>query len=491
MMSLRSLAIPSAFLWCMSTAAAQETAIDDNQPTSSEAVVAPTPAPVDTAAPETTATPATTAPVLADKNTPPVEHHLESGSTPTAAAQNDAAVAALGIGESGARRFVLWRDDATGAYVKPIIWVSAGAVGYFPRVQGGNDNLQDRFSTLVMSRFGFEGAVNRWASFKLQFQRDLGFQTGTGPAGTGVWEGTASIQARENYVNLHRWGLTLIAGIATDPASIDFISSHVLDFFGADPYTRDPLLFSGFNMSQGVLLRYNDPILPALNLPGKIVYGFHITSGNPLTTSLSYGFGGNVSALGTLYTAPLRAFAVGAPGSNIHVTTMSPSLTYEVDFAKNVGLDIRLAAQFYQVNVDTASTTDAHLTGANYRGSMRLRLPYVNVFGNLSRRTNQQLPIPDITRRQGDGYESTVWSSGAEFNYGDFGIGGHYSSVMQEFVESQRLTMKYMNVAASYAIVRDYVGVTLRYAQLLNDSRGLTSLPIDSRSVILSLHLTI
>ncbi len=440
------------------------------------------------------ATPPDTAPTVVleqsnRENGAPIEYQAPADSTSSAEAARDAGMAALGIGEAGARRFVLFRDEASGAYVKPIIWASSAIMGYFPK-QKTDPTLANQAATVVVTRFGFEGAVNHFVSFKLLFEKDLGFTSATGPVGTGVWEGTASIQARENYVSLHRWGLSLNGGIIVDPSTVDYISPYVLNLFGMDPYTRDPLLYSGFQLAQGVMLRYEIPCMKR-NTTGTLTAGFSFTGGNPLTTSLSFGFGGQVTSLGTLYTSPLRGESNGIPGSNIHLMTYTPSLTYEVDIAQHIGVDIRAAAQLYSVDIDDTLKTDHHLSGANYRIAARIRLPYVNLMGNWARRYNGQIVIPNLSQPLGDAYESTVWSTGAEWTYSGFGVGGNYSQVVQEPTNNTSLTTRYVNVAASYAIVPEYVGVTLRYAQLLNINHNAGAVPIDSRTIMASLQLTI
>lgn len=406
----------------------------------------------------------------------------------------DPSLAALGVGEYGKRSeaFVLWENAKWGAYIKPIIWVSGSVLGYFPS-RDGNDDLANRPATLLVSRFGFEGALTEWASFKLEFQRDLGFSLASnGPQGTSIFEGTASIQARENYVSLHRWGLNLTAGIQTDPASVDFISPHVLGMFGMDPFTRDYLLASGFNLGQGVLLRYTEPFLQSIGA-GKLTFGFQYTSGNPLVTSASYSFGGNVTPTGTLFSAPLRSFFNGIPGTNILLTAYSPSLTYSVDFTKNIGFDLRAMAQFLVADVDTTSATDANLEGSNYRATARLRLPYVNLMGGWARRVNQQLALPDLSTRLGDHFETTVISMGAEFNYGPWGLGAHYATVKAEQFDNPNTynKAKYLNIGASYAFIPSFLSAQLRYASVTNDYENSPVVPTDATIVVGSLILTI
>jgi len=406
----------------------------------------------------------------------------------------DQSLAALGVGEYGKRSemFVLWENANTGAYIKPIVWISGSLLGYFPNPVG-DASYADRPATLLVTRFGFEGALTDWVSFKLELQRDLGFSLASnGPQGTGVFEGTASLQARENYVSVHKWGLNVTAGIQTDPASVDFITPNVLGMFGMDPFTRDYLLNSGFNLGQGVMLRYTEPFLKTVGA-GQLTFGFSFQSGNPLTTSLSYSFGGNVTQNGTLYTAPIRTIINGLPGTNIALQTYSPSLVYSVDFAKGFGLDVRAMAQFQHADPDATTSTDATINGVNYRGTMRVRLPHVNLMGGYARRVNQQIAIPDLTRRLGDNNEGTVWSLGGDFTWDKFSVGAHYAYVNNEIRDSPHsyTTAKYLNIGASYQLVPSFLSTQLRFANVKNKFENVTAIPVDATMIVASLVLTI
>lgn len=416
-------------------------------------------------------------PVPPEANHPPADRNL----------------AALGVSadSGGPKRFVIYRNEEVGAYLKPIIAIAGAVAVYFPD-NAGNPALDRRITTLAISRFGFEGALNEYVEFALQFQRDLGFSVAAGgPVGTGVWEGTASLQARESYIRLQRWGLELSAGIVADPASVDFAPSQVFDLLGMDPFIRDSLLFSGFNMSQGVMLRLHDPYLYKLGMPGKLTAGMHFTSGNPLITSLSFGFGGNVSSNGTLFTSPLRALNNGFPGSNIEVQTYSPSLTYEGNFTEDIGFDLRAGLQFYEVDIDVQSEQDVHLAGRNARLSARLRVPHVDLMGSFARRTNDQIPIPDLTMLSEDEYAANVWSLGAEGTHGALGAGVFFSSVEQEFSATVKNTARYFNAGVSYALDPSFLSVGIRYASLWNKTRGVTTSPTDANTLLFTMHMTI
>ena len=111
-------------------------------------------------------------------------------------------------------------DDAF--YVKPILAI-AGGVHVENLIQTLNKNRESRMTTLALTRFGVEGKLGPYVSFRSEFERNLRAH------GSGIWEGTASFSARDQYIRLQRWGATADAGIILDPASVDFISTHIAD----------------------------------------------------------------------------------------------------------------------------------------------------------------------------------------------------------------------------------------------------------------------
>ncbi|MCA9513717.1 MAG: hypothetical protein KC635_02130 [Myxococcales bacterium] len=373
-----------------------------------------------------------------------------------------------------------WRDAATGSYVKPVLQLSSSVVGYYPYSEG-NDALADRSSTLLISRFGIEGGAFDLVRFKTVWERNLGYNINrNGPLGTSIWEGTASFSTRETFIDVRKWGFTLTAGIFSEPASVDFTSAHVLDMFGMDPFVRDPLLQSGANLGQGVMLRYD--------IAGVSI-GLTYTGGNPLVTSLSGSFGGDVTAAGSLYDAPLRDLSSGLPGSNISVDIVSPSVTFQKDFG-DFSLGVRAAAQYYFIDADVTQDKDQPLDGFNYRFSAQVGLldDMVRVFGGYSRRGNRQLAVPDLTKYKDD-FEGRTWNVGVDFNYGDFGIGGGIHSVRRLLGDNTAVDTTYVNVGATYWIVPGSVAAGLRYASIAWDKLNITRVYTDAETIIGSLRL--
>lgn len=377
--------------------------------------------------------------------------------------------------------FVFWESERFNSFIKPMIQVSSSLVGYFPN-SSTNPDLANRASTLLLVRLGFEGQLFRYITFRVGFERNIGFSLArNGPVGTGVWEGTASMQSLENYVQLSRWGVSLTGGIFLDPPSLDYISENILGLLGKDPYVREPLLMSGMNQGQGVRLSYTWRGLSV---------GFSYTGGNPLTSSLAYGFGGDVTASGSLYRAPLRDFTLGFPGSNIHMNVLSPSVSFENDF-----IGIRAAAQIYFVDADVTIEDDLSLFGYNFRGSMQVVLldGMLRFFAGGSYRQNQQLAIPDLTTYRPDAFKGFVVSGGFDFSYRDFSIGGNYFFVWNTPSTRNTTTTHYVNVGATYWFFRPYVSIGLRWGRSMQRRESTTADPtsVDTDSAILSLRLLI
>jgi len=404
-----------------------------------------------------------------------------------------------------ARDFVIWSDAELDGFIKPIVQISSSVVGYLPESDVEGREFDERVSTLLLSRIGFEGELFGFLSFRTLFERNVGFSLArNGPVGTSIWEGTASWQARENYIRLSKWGLELSAGILPDPASVDYISSNILDTFGMDPYVRDPLLVSGFNQGQSVLLRAKLGELTGWSPIDGLIAGVSFTGGNPLVSSLSFGFGGQVRQTGTLFTAPLRALSNGIPGSDIHMTVVTPSLIYG-----NRWFSVKTAGQIYWVDNDVTQSEDAILKGYNIRGSAKVNIVpgFLSVFGSAAYRENDTVLLPDIALKNEERFEGILAAGGFDIDFRDsnvpvlrnFGVGGNYYYIDQQFTAESvdgrpdDLTLHYINVGTTYWLWQDVASAGFRWARNMAEATQTTrEPPLDATdSFILSLRLLI
>ncbi|MEM1416536.1 MAG: hypothetical protein AAGH15_16615 [Myxococcota bacterium] len=396
-------------------------------------------------------------------------------------------------------RFRIWESERFGGFIKPVIQLSTAVVSFFPNNQTSEEVVRARTSTLALARFGFEGQLFEYLTFRTLFERNVGFtlSRGAGPIGTSIWEGTASIQARENYIRLSRWGVQVTGGIFPDPASVDYIASDTLDLFGMDPYVRDPLLKSGFNQGQGVMIRYRVPGLRE-TICSDLDFGLSFSAGNPLTSSLSFGFGGDVSTLGTLFSTPLRNLANGVPGSDIQMSVLTPSAIFTSRF-----FDIRTAAQVYFVDIDITESEDERLHGYNLRASLQFKpVTGLRIFGSGALRRNSQIITTDLSMTRPD-FLGLLAAAGAEYQHGRFSVGGQYYWLkddrrpgidrdMDGRDDDQIITTQIVSLGMSYYLTVPNVAVGLRWSFNTFDdtTRDLLSLK-STHALILSMRLLI
>ncbi|MFP2932637.1 hypothetical protein ACLESO_47320, partial [Pyxidicoccus sp. 3LG] len=351
-------------------------------------------------------------------------------------------------------------------YVKPILAL-AGGIHVENLVQTLNRNRESRATTLALTRFGFEGRLGQYVSFRSEFERNIRAH------GSGVWEGTASFSVRDQVIRLQRWNATLEAGIIVDPASVDFISTHMADTLLADKYTRDPLLYSGFNRGQGAQAAYD--------WKGFRV-GFGYTAANPISTSSSYQVGGSFGGGGRFWERPLGNFRNGQPDDDLHFQVLSPSVTYTHEL-----FEAKAMAQVFDVNYQTSSRNDPLLRGNNLRGNLLLKLHtnvgiplFITPFFNIARVQND---VVNNTAGFADQllstrYSATTVSAGMDVNVqGRSGIGFQFSRVADRspgFVAPTgdtpasepvtKTTQFFLNVGGTYWFTED-VALGARYAR--------------------------
>ena len=127
----------------------------------------------------------------------------------------------------------------------------AGGLWVERSIESANEGKENRITTVAITRFGFEGKLGPYVTFRSEFEKNIGAH------GSGIWEGTGSFSVRDQQLKLARWGFSIAGGIVLDEASVDFISLNIGDLLYADKYTRNPLLYSGFNRGQGLVATYD------------------------------------------------------------------------------------------------------------------------------------------------------------------------------------------------------------------------------------------
>jgi hypothetical protein len=358
-------------------------------------------------------------------------------------------------------------------YIKPILAI-AGGIHVENLIQTLNRNRESRATTLALTRFGFEGKLGEYVSFRSEFERNIRAH------GSGIWEGTASFSVRDQVLRLARWGATAEAGIILDPASVDFLSTHMADTLLADKYTRDPLLYSGFNRGQGVQASYTWKGLRA---------GLSYTAANPLSTSSSFQVGGSFGGGSRLWERPLGNFRTGQPDDDLHFQMISPSLTYAHEL-----FELKAMAQTFDVNYQTNSRTDPSIKGFNLRGNALLKLrlnvglpllitPFVNYARVRNDVTNSTPGYADQLLETR--YTANTFSAGLDVNIkGRSGVGFQLSRVSDRapsFVAptggnpaTEPIThtvQTYLNIGGTYWVTDD-VALGARYARYNKTQTG-------------------
>ncbi|AKJ07319.1 hypothetical protein ATI61_111274 [Archangium gephyra] len=270
---------------------------------------------------------------------------------PDAEAKQDPAALVLGAPTPATRPLFALGSDTY--FISPVLSI-AGGLQSENLLVNPNPEKESRITTVALARFGAEGRLGPYVTFRSEFERNIRSH------GSGIWEGTASMSVRDQVLRLQRWGATVEAGIILDPASVDYFSAHMGDVLLADKYTRDPLLYSGFNRGQGVQARYSRWGLTA---------GLSYTEANPLSTSASFMVGGSFGGNSRFWERPLGNFRNGQPDDDIHFRVISPSISYEHPW-----FEAKAMAQVFSINYQATSTQDPPLDGYNLRGGVKLKL---------------------------------------------------------------------------------------------------------------------
>lgn len=379
-------------------------------------------------------------------------------------------------------------------FISPVLAIAGGL--HSENIQlNPNADKESRNTTVAISRFGAEGRLGPYVTFRSEFERNLRAH------GSSVWEGTASLSSRDQVVRLQRWGATVEAGIVLDPASVDFFSAHTGDVLVADKYTRDPLLYSGFNRGQGIQARYTRWGLTA---------GLNYAEANPLSTSASFMVGGSFGGGSRFWERPLGNLRNGQPDDDYHYQVLSPSLTYE-----HKVFEAKAMAQVFNVRYQVNnSREDPTLEGYNLRGNVMFKLkgllpslPFdVRPFFNVARVENDVVNSATGYANQllATRFSALTVSGGLDvFLFGRSGVGFNFARV-QDYTptfspptgtspesEPVRSTLThYFNVGATWWMF-DQVALGARVATYIHKIEGEPKLEERDLSGFLTLRLVL
>ena len=299
------------------------------------------------------------------------------------------------------------------------------------------DDSEDRSTTIALSRFGLRGVLSPGVYVESEFE------VNAGPHGTSAWEGQAALQVRNQLLRIERWRGRLEVGRITDDSSIDFFSAHVADQLLTDPFTRLPLLSSGFNRGNGVLFRYE--VLPGL-APGVTV-----NSANPTSTTSSLVLGGTFPPFSRFYFAPYQQVgndASGFPADQYQITVLTPSVVYQHRL-----VEARGGVQLFRVNTNTTTSDDQNILGYNLRAGVLAHLldRRLRTFFDLSRVENSVVEPNDGKVLSDDVFVGYTVTGGVDYDYlGKNGVGVQYTLLRAQQGRTNRQTTHFVNLGTTY-----------------------------------------
>lgn len=334
--------------------------------------------------------------------------------------------------------------------------------------------------TVAISRIGVRGGIGPHITYASEFEAALG-----GPLGYGgsVWEGQAALAIRDQYVRYSRAGWSVAAGRVEDPASVDFVSEHMGNLLYADLFTRDPLLYSGYDRGNGIWGSYD--ITP------HVTAGLTFHSTNPTGITGTLEIGGKLQPFDRPFY--LAAAQVGnsqnnLPDQNLHIYFGSPSVQLHYEH-----FQAQAEVQMYSLDTQEAINTDQTIRGYNVRLGARAPLDTgagrVTPFVNVSRNKNEILDPTDSKYRLPDLFKSYTISTGLDWDYYKHsGVGFSYAMVDTREPD-QHVREHYLNLGTSYYI-EDSLAIGVRasvFAQQISGemvTTGNRSLFVTARLVL-------
>jgi hypothetical protein len=373
-------------------------------------------------------------------------------------------------------------DDGTkDLLVRPYALVTGG-MKYDAVHDKPEEARENRVATFALGRLGLRARWKDWVYAESEFMASGGI----GMHGTSAYEGQAAMQVRQQLIRIGNGAWRIEAGRFIDPASVDFYSQHVAESFLQDTATRDALLYTGFNLGNGVRGQYE--IYPGLKL------GLTFNAGNPVSTTASLMIGGSFPPFERFYTQPYQAVNQGPnhfPDDTFHIMIITPAVMLDTKY-----IDAKLALQRFDVNTNMNRQDDAHILGYNLRGTARLKLldGMVVPFASGAFTQNDTMKPNDLATRAAERYRAIDIGGGADVNYARRykcsydcadGIGVQYQNVQYQVGEGIVTTNRYLNVGTTYWLAPN-VALGARFAMWFTEVAGQAS--VGERSGIVALR---
>jgi len=250
---------------------------------------------------------------------------------------------------------------------------------------------------------------------------------------------------------------------------VNFTSAHVMDTLAQDTAVRDPFLYSGFNMGNGLRGTY----VPIRGLR----VGLTFTAGNPVATTASLQVGGSFPPFDRFYLQPYQAVKQNPnnyPDDTFHIMLLAPSLLYTSSV-----FDAQAEFQGFVVDTNTSRRDDDNIRGYNLRANARLKLldDTIAPFANVALERNDTVLPTDSTKLAVDKYTGLTWGAGVDVNYAHpyagrrNGIGAQYDRVQYQVGSGNITNLHYVNVGTTYWL-NDRTALGARVAVWLRNDVG-------------------
>lgn len=346
-----------------------------------------------------------------------------------------------------------------GLLVRPYFLIAGGLKYDVPKGRP-EETKQNRVSTFALGRFGVKATWNDL----VDAESELMASGGTSLHGASAYEGQAALQVRQQVLRLHHDAWKVEVGRLIDEASVDYFSAHVAETFLQDTATRNPLLFDGYNLGNG--------IRGQLELVKGLRAAITFNAGNPVATTSSLMVGGSYPPFERFYTQPQQAVGRDPnhfPDDTFHMLVLTPSLMFDTKY-----IDGRFAVQGFDVTTNTDKASQDDIRGYNARGTIRLKLldGLLVPFANAAYTRNDTLVPNDLGKRSADRYQAINLGGGIDidvarrfqcaYDCAD-GFGMQYQQVQYVVGEGLVTTNRYANVGATFWIVPN-VSLGARFA---------------------------
>jgi hypothetical protein len=333
-------------------------------------------------------------------------------------------------------------DDGTlGLHLQPLLGVGGGVMYNVEQNRNFESEQRDEAVTVAISRVGVAGAIGAGISFKVEYERSLGNENGSG-----VWEGTAGWGALEQWVRYERAGFRADAGVVFDEATAVFGSAHAGGLFYRDRYTRNIGLWGGAFFGQGVIAKYT-PV-------AGLTLGVSYASANPLAHTNSFLIDGTSGGSTRFYAASLLNSSFGQPSSAVHFQTVMGSARYQAG-----GLTAQASGAWLEGDAKTNSDEDRLLTGWIFRAGTRYELGPARLFANATYMWNRAQDRSISSEYAA--YQNDVLFGNAGVDVaiaGKSGVGAWWAGTQRQLDDEMdpRYRESWLNVGASYWPHRNY-----------------------------------